>query len=116
MHILAKPTGAICNLGCTYCYAQERKPDKAVKYLKGLAHTREAYVAALSKLANRYALIEQPRGAAEVSRELLRLAPDEEDRLDDARLLHTAVTRMKDFSQVRPCSLIVSRVKGTGGS
>ncbi len=84
----------------TYCYAQERKPDKAVKYLKGLAHTREAYVAALSKMANRYALIEQPRGAAEVSRELLRLAPDEEDRLDDARLLHTAVTRMKDYSMV----------------
>ena len=84
----------------TYCYAQERKPEKAVPYLRSLASSREAYVAALAKMANRYALIEQPRGAAEVARELLRLAPDEEDRLDDARMLHTAITRMKDYSQV----------------
>ena len=84
----------------TYCYAQERKPEKAVAYLRGLASTREAYVAALQKMANRYALIEQPRGAADVTRELLRLAPDDEERLDDARMLHTAVTRMKDYSSV----------------
>ncbi|MCP4606110.1 MAG: tetratricopeptide repeat protein [Proteobacteria bacterium] len=84
----------------TYCYAQERKPEKAVGYLKDLASTREAYVAALQKMANRYALIEQPKGAAEVSRELLRLAPDDEERLDDARMLQTAVTRMKDYTSV----------------
>ncbi len=82
----------------TYCYAQERKPEKAAEYLRGLASTREAYVAALAKMANRYALIEQPRGAADVARELLRLAPDDEERLDDARMLHTAVVRMKDYS------------------
>ena len=81
-------------------------------YLRGLAASREAYVAALSKLANRYALIEQPRGAAEVARELLRLAPDDEERLDDARMLHNALNRMKDYSAVgddvalilRPCA------------
>jgi len=84
----------------TYCYAQERKPDKAAEYLRKLAYTREAYIAALSKMANRYALIEQPRGAAEVARELLRLAPDDPERLDDARMLHTAVSRMKDYSSV----------------
>lgn len=84
----------------TYCYAQEKKPEKAVDYLKNLASTREAYVAALQKMANRYALIEQPKGAADVSRELLRLAPDDSERLDDARMLHTAVTRMKDYSHV----------------
>ncbi|MBN2718841.1 MAG: tetratricopeptide repeat protein [Deltaproteobacteria bacterium] len=84
----------------TYCYAQERKPEKAVDFLRGLASTREAYVASLQKMANRYALIEQPRGAADVTRELLRLAPDDEERLDDARMLHTAVTKMKDYSSV----------------
>jgi tetratricopeptide (TPR) repeat protein len=84
----------------TYCYAQERKPEKAVGYLRGLASTREAYVAALAKMANRYALIEQPRGAAEVGRELLRLAPDDEERLDDARMLHNTLVRMKDYSSV----------------
>lgn len=84
----------------TYCYARERSPAKAVAFLRGLAATREAYVSALSKIANRYAMIEQPRGAADVAREILRLATDETDRLDDARLLHTAVTRMKDYSNV----------------
>ncbi len=84
----------------TYCYAQERKPEKAVWYLSTMASTREAYVAALRKMAIRYATSEQPLGAAEVSRELLRLAPDEEERLDDARMLHNAVTRMSDFSSV----------------
>ena len=84
----------------TYCYAQERKPEDAVSYLKKMASTREAYIAALSKMANRYAVIEQPRGAAEVSRELLSLAPDDEERLDDARMLHNAVIRMKDYSLV----------------
>ncbi|MBW2258717.1 MAG: tetratricopeptide repeat protein, partial [Deltaproteobacteria bacterium] len=59
----------------TYCYAQVRKPEEAAAYLRGQAATREAYVAALSKMAGRFALIEQPQGAAEVTRELLRLAP-----------------------------------------
>ena len=93
----------------TYCYAQERKPEKAVAYLRGLASTREAYVAALQKMANRYALIEQPRGAADVTRELLRLAPDDEERLDDARMLHTAVTKMKDYSMVGEDVFLVTR-------
>lgn len=84
----------------TYCYAQERKPEDAVAYLKKMASTREAYVAALAKMATRYAIIEQPRGAAEVSRELLSLAPDDVERLDDARMLHNSVTRMKDYSLV----------------
>ncbi len=84
----------------TYCYAQEREPEQATAYLRAQASTREAYVAALSKMANRYALIEQPRGAADVSRELLRLAPDDAERLDDARMLHTAVTRMGDYTHV----------------
>ena len=84
----------------TYCYAQEREPEQATAYLRAQASTREAYVAALSKMANRYALIEQPRGAADVSRELLRLAPDDAERLDDARMLHTAVTRMSDYTHV----------------
>ena len=84
----------------TYCYAQERKPENAVAYLTGLASSREAYIAALSKLATRYAILEQPLGAAAVARELLSLAPDNEERLDDARMLHNAISRMKDYSTV----------------
>ncbi len=84
----------------TYCYAQEREPEKATAFLRGLASSREAYVASLGKMASRYALIEQPRGAADVSRELLLLAPDDIERLDDARMLHRVVVRMNDYSQV----------------
>ncbi|MBW1879909.1 MAG: tetratricopeptide repeat protein, partial [Deltaproteobacteria bacterium] len=84
----------------TYCYAQVRKPEEAAAYLRGQAATREAYVAALSKMAGRFALIEQPQGAAEVTRELLRLAPAAPERLDDARMLHSVVRRMEDYSSV----------------
>ena len=84
----------------TYCYAQERKPENAVAYLKGLSSSREAYIAALAKLATRYAILEQPLGGAAVARELLRLAPDNDERLDDARMLHTAISRMQDYSTV----------------
>jgi tetratricopeptide (TPR) repeat protein len=84
----------------TYCYAQERPPEKAVEYLEAHASTREAYVAALHKMALRFATLEQPKGAADVTRELLRLGSDDDERLDDARLLHSVVTRMNDYSQV----------------
>jgi hypothetical protein len=84
----------------TYCYAQVRKPEEAAAYLHGQAASREAYVAALSKMAGRFALIEQPQGAAEVTRELLRLAPDAPERLDDSRMLHSVVRRMEDYSSV----------------
>ena len=84
----------------TYCYAQERPPEKAVDYLEAHASTREAYVAALHKMALRFATLEQPKGAADVTRELLRLGSDDDERLDDARLLHNVVTRMNDYSQV----------------
>lgn len=83
-----------------YCYAQVRPPEEAADYLRARASSREAYVAALGKMANRFALIEQPRGQAQVVRELLRLAPDDVDRLDDARMLHNVVTRMDDYSSV----------------
>ena len=36
-----------------YCYTQEHKDKNAIKFLKGLAYSRGAYVAALEKLADR---------------------------------------------------------------
>ncbi len=84
----------------TYCYAQARKPEDAAEYLRERASSREAYVAALGKMANRFAIIEQPVGAAEVTRALLKLAPDDPERLDDGRMLHNVVTRMGDYSSV----------------
>ncbi len=84
----------------TYCYAQVGDPKEAVGYLRRWAPSRAAYVAALVKMAQRYATVEQPLGAATVARELLRLGPDAPERIDDGRLLHSTVTKTADYSRV----------------
>ena len=84
----------------TYCYAQVGEPKQAVPYLRKWAPSRAAYVAALVKMAQRYATVEQPLGAANVARELLRYGPDAPDRIDDGRLLHGALTRTSDYAHV----------------
>ncbi|MEM6928089.1 MAG: tetratricopeptide repeat protein, partial [Myxococcota bacterium] len=84
----------------TYCYAQVGDPQTAVAYLRKWAPSRAAYVAALGKMARRYATVEQPLGAAHVSRELLRLGPDAPERIDDGRLLHSTLIQTQDFSRV----------------
>lgn len=84
----------------TFCYAQVRPPDEATAYLRKWATRRDDYVAALSKMARRFLLVEQPAGAAPVIRELLSLAADDPERLDDARLLHRVVVRLEDYTRV----------------
>ncbi|MEO0605385.1 MAG: tetratricopeptide repeat protein, partial [Myxococcota bacterium] len=84
----------------TFCYAQVGDPKTAVAYFRKWAPSRAAYVAALGKMARRYATVEQPLGAANVSRELLRLGPDAPERIDDGRLLHSTLTKTQDFSRV----------------
>ncbi|RMG20130.1 MAG: hypothetical protein D6729_03520 [Deltaproteobacteria bacterium] len=84
----------------TYCYTRERKPEDAVRYVRSLSSSRAAYIAALEKLASRYGIMNQPLGAILVARELLRLAPDSPDRLDDARMLYAALKRSKNYSRV----------------
>lgn len=81
-----------------YCYSTERPAKNIIPFLREKAFDRGAYIAALEKAATRYGVMEETRGGADVARELLRLAPDDEDRLEDARMLHAAVTRSGDFS------------------
>ncbi|MEE2789313.1 MAG: tetratricopeptide repeat protein [Myxococcota bacterium] len=92
-----------------YCYTQERKPLTAVPFLKRYGYSRGAYVAALSRLANRFSTIDQAEGAALVGRELLLLAPDSPDRIEDARMLHGAVRKTKKFQEVGQDAELIAR-------
>jgi len=69
-----------------YCYTQERDLGVAASYLRAHAANRAAYVAALRRMADRLSLVGRPDAGLTVSRELLRLAPADTDRLDDARV------------------------------
>jgi tetratricopeptide (TPR) repeat protein len=84
----------------TYCYSRQRKPSKAVGYLKKRAYNRATYIASLEKMASRFGIMNQARGGIDVTRELLRLAPDAPDRLDDARMLYASLKRAKTFSRI----------------
>lgn len=81
----------------TYCYSQERKPHRALRYFKKRAQDRATYVAALEKLARRYGIMEEAAGGAMVTRELLALGPDGEDRMEDARQLYASVRKLKSY-------------------
>ncbi len=92
------PRAALVDL--VYCYSQERKAENAVGYLKRLARNRETYVAALGKMARRYGVMNEAAGSISVLRELLRLAPSGEERLDDVSQLHEAVRARKKYEGV----------------
>lgn len=83
-----------------YCYSQERKPAQSVDYFRSLARDRTTYVAALGKLARRYGVMNESKGSVLVTRELLKLGPIDQDRLEEAQQLHTALRESQDFSRV----------------
>ncbi len=84
----------------TFCYAQVRPPEEAADYLRARARSRSDLVAALTRMARRFAVVEQPVGTATVLRELLDLAPDRPERVEEARLLHRSVTGGAGFDRV----------------
>lgn len=84
----------------TYCYSRERDVDDSVAYLRERAHSRAAYVEALAKLAQRYRLNDTYEGAILVTRELMRLAPSNRDRIEDARTFYTALKNEEDYSHI----------------
>lgn len=83
-----------------YCFARERKPSKALPYLKKKAYNRATFLAALGRLAARYDVLGEARGAIDVTRQLLTLAPTDPDRLDDARMLYTGLKKEGEFRQL----------------
>lgn len=83
-----------------YCYTQERPARGALADFRRWAGDRGSYVAVLSKLARRYALVDDARTTLLVLRELLRLAPADEERLDDARAVHTALRAAQRWDRI----------------
>ncbi len=84
----------------TYCFAREREPSEAVPYLRAKAYNRATYVAALERLADRYAVLDEADGAYLVARELLALGPTQPSRLDDARMLYTSIRRLENYDLI----------------
>jgi tetratricopeptide (TPR) repeat protein len=87
-------------LDMVYCYTQERPGRDALTDFRGWANDRASYVAVLSKLARRYALVDDADTTLAVLRELLRLAPADEERLDDARAMHTALRAARRWDRI----------------
>jgi len=83
-----------------YCYSRMRKAEDSTKYYAQQAYNRSTYVAALSRLANRYRTMDQFTGAILTTRELLRLGAANAELLDDARTLYTAIKRLRDYREV----------------
>ncbi len=83
-----------------YCYTAERRPERAVQYLRGLAHDRASYAAGLSRMARRLGVVDSAEGLVNVLRELLRFGVVDEDRLDDARQMHTALRSLNEYEDL----------------
>ncbi|MEL6267351.1 MAG: tetratricopeptide repeat protein, partial [Pseudomonadota bacterium] len=83
-----------------YCYTQVRKPEEAVSYLRERAVSREIYTAALGRMSSRLRVGEHHAAAADATRELLRYAPDDGERLHDARMLHSLVIQSETYQRV----------------
>jgi len=83
-----------------YCFSTEREATEAVPFLRARAYDRATYIAALESMARRFGVTDEAEGMIEVSRELLRLGPANEERLEDARSLHGALRAAQDYTQV----------------
>ncbi|MCA9547736.1 MAG: tetratricopeptide repeat protein, partial [Myxococcales bacterium] len=102
-----------------YCFSRQRPPEQAVPFLRAKAYSRDAYVAALERMADRFGVMDQALGALGVARELLDKGPDDEQRLDDARLLHGAVRKTERYGQVgadaeRITAVVLRRLRRPG--
>lgn len=93
-----------------YCYTQERNIRNLLPWFRERAYDRGTYVAALEKLAQRYGVTDNPEGSLLVVRELLRLGPMNERRLDDARQLHTSLRAQDRYDRIGTDAALLTRV------
>jgi len=95
-----------------YCYTQERKIRRLLPWFRERAYDRPTYIAALERLAQRYGVTDNPEGSLLVVRELLRLGPMNERRLDDARQLHTSLRAQELYDRIGTDAALMARVVG----
>ncbi len=92
-----------------YCFTQENRGKGAIEYLKRHAYRRGAYVAALERLADRLGTLDDAKNGAAATRELLHLAPDNAQRIDDAFMLHASLVKEKAYESVGDDVELISR-------
>jgi tetratricopeptide (TPR) repeat protein len=83
-----------------YAYTEERKPKSALPYFRKLARSRNAYLLALQKLANRYFVKSNFNAAAMVYREITRLSGDAELNLDFTNRIYEATKNSQNYNFV----------------
>ena len=83
-----------------YTYTEVKAPQHALRYFRRLAPSRNLYVLALDKLANRYFVKEDYVASARIYRELARLSHDPVENLNRTSQVYRAVVQSKAFGRV----------------
>ncbi len=86
--------------GIVFCYTEVYKPKMALQYFRKLADSKNVYLHALEKLANRYFIKEQFGNAAMMYRRIIDLSNDVEKNLDYAQRVYDASTFSKKKDKV----------------
>ncbi|NOZ88185.1 MAG: tetratricopeptide repeat protein [Deltaproteobacteria bacterium] len=86
--------------GVVFCYTEVYKPKRALEYFEKLASSKQLYMHALSKLANRYFIKEQFDNAALIYRRIIALSNDVEKNLDYAQRIYDASSFSKRKDKV----------------
>jgi tetratricopeptide (TPR) repeat protein len=83
-----------------YAYTEERKPKDALPYFRKLAPTRNSYLLALQKLANRYFVKQNYTAASMAYREITTLSSDAENNLDFTNRIYEANKTSQNYNLV----------------
>ncbi len=83
-----------------YCYTDRRSAVRALEYFQDLSYDRATYIAALERLARRYGNSENAAGVLRVVRELLRLGPASQERMENVRQMHTSIRAQGKYERV----------------
>ena len=86
--------------GIVFCYTEVFPAQKALEYFMNLSPSKNVYLHALSKLANRYFIKEQFDNAAMLYRRIIELSNDTEKNLDYAQRIYDASAYSKNKDKV----------------
>jgi len=86
--------------GIVFCYTEVHSAKDALDYFRKLATSKQVYIHALEKLANRYFIKEQFDNAALMYRQIIDLSNDVEKNLDYAQRIYDASTYSKNKEKV----------------
>lgn len=86
--------------GIVFCYTEVFSAKEALEYFRKLAPSKQVYIHALEKLANRYFIKEQYDNAAIMYRKIVDLSSDVEKNLEYAQRVYDAASLAKNKERV----------------